>query len=367
MLLPINQNFATAKIFEELNRELLYFMRKSRTETTFSNDLFSDDFGQLIYHTSRATINKFESLHTKMHCDQCSQLQRDKLCNDITNHQDISTFFQNTEPSPPVIDSIFFDDLRNLTSYLYTETPKLSCVKNFHSESLHEHYHNFIQQNGKVCPCCGTRELVQFSGDIGETNDWRGHYDHLLPRSLYPQYAVHPFNLLPTCDICNSYAKGIKNPIIGENSVVGFDTSANCKCTYPFDTSDILKDKVRLEYPPEWNIERRVRLCDDSSDQSNSWKRLYNMTSRVEEKYHGKILNLLWDKIIPENATHLKQQIFIRDSNQIRQVNLEDWSFWENKLYNYMVNQDHSYFEALWAAMEQAQQEDENENSPFII
>jgi len=40
---------------------------------------------------------------------------------------------------------------------------------------------------------------------IGEVSS----FDHYLPKDLYPEFAIHPKNLVPSCSICNSY-KGKK-------------------------------------------------------------------------------------------------------------------------------------------------------------
>lgn len=42
----------------------------------------------------------------------------------------------------------------------------------------------------KYCPMCGTT--------LPKT------YDHYLPAALFPEYAVHPLNLVPCCSLCNS-------------------------------------------------------------------------------------------------------------------------------------------------------------------
>ena len=42
----------------------------------------------------------------------------------------------------------------------------------------------------KYCPMCGTT--------LPKT------YDHYLPAVLFPEYAVHPLNLVPCCGLCNS-------------------------------------------------------------------------------------------------------------------------------------------------------------------
>ncbi len=40
--------------------------------------------------------------------------------------------------------------------------------------------------------------------------------DHYLPRSEYPHFACHPYNLVPICYTCNSSEKGAKDPFLDE-------------------------------------------------------------------------------------------------------------------------------------------------------
>ncbi len=37
--------------------------------------------------------------------------------------------------------------------------------------------------------------------------------DHFLPKSRYPHFACHPYNLIPVCHACNSSLKGRKDPL----------------------------------------------------------------------------------------------------------------------------------------------------------
>lgn len=47
--------------------------------------------------------------------------------------------------------------------------------------------------NGEVyieCPICGFRETTDL--------------DHYMPRQLFPEFSIHPYNLIPTCHECNN-------------------------------------------------------------------------------------------------------------------------------------------------------------------
>jgi len=66
-----------------------------------------------------------------------------------------------------------------------------------------------------ICPICDTnRYYVQTSNHI------YGTIDHFLPKSLYPHFACHPYNLIPICHGCNSWFKGTLNPLKDEQRII---------------------------------------------------------------------------------------------------------------------------------------------------
>jgi hypothetical protein len=50
---------------------------------------------------------------------------------------------------------------------------------------------------GRLCPLCAQRDVSTI--------------DHYLPKSVFPEFAITPLNLVPTCKDCN-YEKGNKQP-----------------------------------------------------------------------------------------------------------------------------------------------------------
>ena len=51
-------------------------------------------------------------------------------------------------------------------------------------------------QDFDECPYCGINDPMTL--------------DHYFPKESYPEFSVHPLNLIPICHICNSHYKGIK-------------------------------------------------------------------------------------------------------------------------------------------------------------
>ena len=65
---------------------------------------------------------------------------------------------------------------------LYTEKmAKANAVGSF--------YYNVIKSNSPVCPFCGGAAATEL--------------DHFIPKTLYPQLCITPYNLIPICHICN--------------------------------------------------------------------------------------------------------------------------------------------------------------------
>ncbi|GHO96277.1 hypothetical protein KSF_063250 [Reticulibacter mediterranei] len=75
----------------------------------------------------------------------------------------------------------------------------------------------FIDANQEliICPICdASRYYVKADKHI------YGTIDHFLPKSLYPHFACHPYNLIPTCHGCNSWIKSTHNPLQGEHALM---------------------------------------------------------------------------------------------------------------------------------------------------
>lgn len=68
-----------------------------------------------------------------------------------------------------------------------------------------EYRRNFFTKNTR-CPICG--RILERSSKTGVGN---ADLDHFLPKSIYPQFALYPENLIPICKDCNQIEKGKKD------------------------------------------------------------------------------------------------------------------------------------------------------------
>jgi hypothetical protein len=101
----------------------------------------------------------------------------------------------------------FYVDLcspAKLPSYLFSEPGAGDFGR---QEFLDE----FVKANETLYVCAACDESSYFT--IVEGNI-RTDIDHYLPKSLYPHFSCHPYNLIPICKLCNQTSiKGNKDPL----------------------------------------------------------------------------------------------------------------------------------------------------------
>jgi hypothetical protein len=105
----------------------------------------------------------------------------------------------------------FYDELcskTNLPACLFTET-------HISSFGRQEFLKEFMNENSNlyVCPVCDGSAYYTMVHDVIYTD-----IDHYLPKSLYPHFSCHPYNLIPICLICNERIKGKRDPLSGPNN-----------------------------------------------------------------------------------------------------------------------------------------------------
>lgn len=98
----------------------------------------------------------------------------------------------------------FYDDLDGgLPAELFAQSSRESFTRKIFLDTF------FDTNSGLcICPICDMtplRTMVResFYVDI----------DHFFPKSLYPHLAIHPYNLIPICHVCNSGAKKALDPL----------------------------------------------------------------------------------------------------------------------------------------------------------
>lgn len=82
--------------------------------------------------------------------------------------------------------------------------------------------------------------------------------DHIVPQSEFPEFAIHPKNLIPSCSTCNGY-KGARWRVGNDKNLINFYTDQ--LPNYQYLEVTIYKDqfgelnfRYQLKYPPGMNL-----------------------------------------------------------------------------------------------------------------
>lgn len=356
MLFRLAPNTPLFRIFELLNKEFLYFLEQTVTATEFGRVLFSAGaIGQAFWDNSKEndqraqsnlTRDKFETLFTALHNSGLANKQR--LFESMQDQQDFNVFFNN--PNRDVLAFLTkncFDCLKSVATHLYCATKDLQpIVQAAGGNDITSHFNAFRTQNvnGNICKACGMEKLATFRAGVPDGKQWRADYDHQLCKSKYPIFAVHPYNLIPLCTVCNQDAKKAKDLFRHGN---GNDRLA----FYPYREEargfiTIVFDNLRDPEPTikvEWNALDATVL-----DKLNTWDEVYDIRRRVEGQFRS-LEAIIEDEINPRDSEHLVNRIH----DEARPVALDtlkrkEWAFWYQKLFSALEQIDLQPFVAKW-------------------
>ena len=107
------------------------------------------------------------------------------------------------------------------------------------------------------------RERCPFCGGIGRPRN----IDHFLPKSKFPQYSIHPVNLVPSCRDCNMDGKADRIAVSAEDQIIHPYWDMRCyydvQWIYARFDSDVLDPGLKIDYfvrtPDEWAEIDRAR------------------------------------------------------------------------------------------------------------
>ena len=267
MLFQLKPGTPISAIFTALNQEFIQFLEKSVTAKQFTQRLFSEDYGSAIWGNSE-TKKKFRQLWDKLKV--LNENDRQTIALAIKNHQDLSTFFENLNTSPPTIGAVVEGSMEVVTRHLFTRTSHLVGIEGLCTETLITHFNAFKGVNGNVCCACGIQPLAEYRANVDDSSQWRSAFDHVLAITRYPFYGTHEKNLIPCCDHCNSKAKGSKNVLCN-------DDDSRRHAFYPH--SQYCSEDVALELEfglisptPKLKLEARDPLVQEKI---NTWNSVY--------------------------------------------------------------------------------------------
>lgn len=254
----------------------LTLFNHNKSLKSFLDGLYFSEYGESILSDIELIYYEFKKL---------SQEQKNQLKIWYENNNNIQEICQNPQYNVVRYEQLknSYEDLGKLFKSFYgkmysTRMFGLVAFKEHVGEIKH-HYDTFMDSNTMgICPFCGLHEM--------KTSDhsYREAYDHYLPKSIYPFNSINFYNLVPTCNECNSAYKQEKDTL--------FDKKNNRrKVFYPYDTS-INLDNLELSFlfPNSITFDQltpnQVTLKIDSKqyyDEVNSWIDIYG----IDERYRA--------------------------------------------------------------------------------
>ncbi|MFW6015170.1 MAG: HNH endonuclease [bacterium] len=166
-----------------------------------------------------------------------------------------------------------------------------------------------------VCPYCN--RLYTFTIINEDDRITRPELDHYLPKSKYPLFSLSFFNLIPSCNICNSQLKGDKelpvnkywHPYIQEKGIED-------KFNFKIDKINDLMNDVE-------EIELTINRADDNYTENQDTVTFDNMIKEIYKNHSNVVLNLLRKK-------YIYSKTFIKELQKL----LSDRELTEEYIYN---------------------------------
>ena len=347
MLLEIRPRTSRSAIFESLNDELGHFLQSCVSANRFAEGLFSGKLRDSIYN-NKDTKEKFKKLWDVI--KPLSTPDRQKIIDEYNRCQPIHHYYDNKRYPLPVLSKDVKSALENLTKHLFGRTAGLVGIEADCDETLHEHFNNFCAINSNICCFCGSSELSQIRAGVDVNKQWRASNDHLLSKKDYPLFVVHPLNLVPLCETCNSKAKlaidliNIKKknrPDVRRLSFFPFTENCNEYVGIRVDEDELRLTANFTMDAPNQEIEEKL----------NTWNDVYSIQGRVEGKFAD--LAVLADNDCHAiNLADFRQKIEEKATLCKNNSRLESWSFWKYKLYDWLHNHGNGIVESLWESIQ---------------
>ena len=330
MLFAIRPNLPQSQVFDGLNRflrELLLATLEGRPvdETVLPDGLC-------------AAIAGNEPTQTAVHALEVAlaaldHVQKDTLKNALDLNTDPCRFLSDRAVPLPAIPERVFSPLKKLAVHLFQRTAKLKGIEQACGECIDDHYGRFRHRddpgNGNVCCVCGTASLAQIQAGVADTEQWRGPYDHLLAKDLYPLYGVDPRNLLPICDTCNSKAKLAKDFLFNEdgNRRLAFSPWTECAS---FDEIKVRIDDTNGLFP-------RVDIDFNGADAArqeklNTWDDVFKIKSRIEGEFSALEEKIAEDALAASDARFTERLLQVALAKK-QAERLTPFNYWRARVY----------------------------------
>lgn len=339
MLLPIKPGTPPSQIFSRLNQELGFFLSACVNSKIFNKDLFSPFLSDAIW-ANTDTREKFQVLW--MGIDVLPYGQKQDIADNFTNAQSLEQYYQDKNVPLPSIPNAVKNAFEDVSKHLFNRTSKLHDIEQCCGETIQGHFNTFRQVNQNVCCMCGTDILAPYRADVNDDAQWRGPYDHLLSKDKYPLFAVHPDNLIPICDKCNSKAKLAKDLLVNKNN-------SRRLCFYPFLESSHNHVNIYIQQM-DMNLSVRIVMHSDQpciQEKLDTWDDVYRIKERVEGEFL-KYIYLIDTDCRADDLNDFRARINSNVANLNNNIRLSPWNFWKYKLYDWLNSQGGDVIEILW-------------------
>jgi hypothetical protein len=347
MLFPIRSGLVKSKVFDGLNRflrEVVLAALENRAvnQNALPNCLYAAVTGN---GPTQDAVNVLYAALAAL-----DQAAKDMLRNDLLLNKEPCDFLADRGLALPTIPDSAFGPLKALAVHLYQRTGKLTSVEAACGECIDDHYARFRAMaapgNGNVCCVCGTESLAQLQAGVDDNEQWRGPYDHLLAKDHYPLYGVHPKNLVPICQTCNSKAKLAKNLLVQNgNRRLSFspwtERALPSEILVSIDDTDVLFPQVVVELTSS-NPDRNEKL--------RTWDEVYKIRSRVEGEFSDLCAK------VTEDVCASTQALFLASLGQRAAAKAvagrsTPFSYWRSRVYRAVGNMPPTSQEALRVAI----------------
>jgi len=331
MLFKIRHTTPEPVIYRMLNDELIHFLEASINATRFSKGMFSDSLKETIWSNSK-TKDAFKALWDTIRPLDVTERQR--LHDEIESKQDLPIRLTDRSSTLPDVNDDFRNAIKTLTGHLFSATSKLTGIEAASGQTVKQHYDSFINENGKVCCACGSKEITEHRTGITIEEQWRGPYDHYLAHKHYPYYGTHPENLIPCCDVCNSKAKHEKDLIHSDEA-----QTTRRLAFYPTIEAGHPCVEFKVEFGAT-SLKAYVELSSnlpDTSEKLETWDTIYSIKSRISGKFSDLMTILDTDCSKPESLDQLRANLN-REAETLAPVpRSEPYHFWKHKLYTWLA------------------------------
>lgn len=362
MLFEIRSGLEHSKVFDGLNRFLREVMLAAlEGRPVDQNALPNDLYAALV--VNKPTQDATTELHAAL--AKLNQEKKDALRSAVLLNVDPCDFLTNQALPLPVIPDSVFTHLKTLSTHLYQQTGKLVGVESACGECIDDHYARFRSTispgNGNICCVCGTEYLAQLQAGVGDNEQWRGPYDHLLAKDHYPLYGVHPKNLVPICQTCNAKAKLAKNLLIknGKRRLSFSPWTENAQA----DEIQVSIDETDGEFP-------RVVIGFSSPDpvrkeKLTTWDDVYKIKGRVEGEFLSLCEKIAEDVSAPDDADFLVRLNYSA-LKRAKACRLTPFNYWRARVYCAVRAMNPESREALRHAISTTDQENKKMEELFF-